>query len=284
MRISAAAPPADGRRWSPPQRYPDDFDGIIAGAPFNQALSVPHMIWADRANTGADGQPILNKAQFELLHKAALASLRRGRWPRRRHHRRPASTAGSRRSRWPARPEQTGACLTRRTGGGGADDLPGPGERRRPAARRLRAVRRRAGQRAHLGAAARSAATARPRSSMLIGQDWLHYHAFEPDPPADCRRARVRLRQGSAAAGGQRGAGRLRTAPRALQRARRQADRLSRLGGREPATGPYAGLLAASSLRGERRGRGARAASRACSCCRACSTAAVGRARATWIT
>jgi feruloyl esterase len=55
------------------QRHPDDFDGIVAGAPFNQLLDVPAMIWADRANSGADGQPILGRAQFELLHEAALA-------------------------------------------------------------------------------------------------------------------------------------------------------------------------------------------------------------------
>jgi feruloyl esterase len=56
------------------ERYPDDFDGIIAGAPFNQALSVPHMFWAERANTGPDGRPILGRAQFAILHKAALAA------------------------------------------------------------------------------------------------------------------------------------------------------------------------------------------------------------------
>lgn len=55
-------------------RYPDDFDGIIAGAPFHQTLSVPQMIWADRANTAPDGTPILARAQFELLHQGALAA------------------------------------------------------------------------------------------------------------------------------------------------------------------------------------------------------------------
>jgi pimeloyl-ACP methyl ester carboxylesterase len=53
-------------------RNPDDFDGIIAGAPFDQRRSVPFMIWADAANTGADGRPLLKRQQFELLHKAAL--------------------------------------------------------------------------------------------------------------------------------------------------------------------------------------------------------------------
>jgi len=54
------------------ERYPDDFDGIIAGAPFNQALSVPHMAWVLAANAGPDGKPILTRTQFDLLGKAAL--------------------------------------------------------------------------------------------------------------------------------------------------------------------------------------------------------------------
>ncbi len=54
------------------ERYPDDFDGIIAGAPFNQALSVPHMAWVLAANAGPGGKPILTRPQFELLGKAAL--------------------------------------------------------------------------------------------------------------------------------------------------------------------------------------------------------------------
>jgi len=54
------------------ERYPEDFDGIIAGAPFNQLLSVPHMAWAMAANTGADNKPILKHAQMKLLGQAAL--------------------------------------------------------------------------------------------------------------------------------------------------------------------------------------------------------------------
>ncbi|MDP2326178.1 MAG: DUF6351 family protein [Gammaproteobacteria bacterium] len=56
------------------ERYPDDFDGIIAGAPFNQSLSVPHMAWAMAANTGADGAPVLGQSAISLLGKAALAA------------------------------------------------------------------------------------------------------------------------------------------------------------------------------------------------------------------
>lgn len=56
------------------ERYPQDFNGIIAGAPFNQQLSVPYMAWAMAANTGADGQPILRAKEFALLGRAALAA------------------------------------------------------------------------------------------------------------------------------------------------------------------------------------------------------------------
>lgn len=56
------------------QRYPEDFDGIIAGAPFQQGLSVPHMIWADRVNTDAEGAPLLRGEQIGLLHHAVLAA------------------------------------------------------------------------------------------------------------------------------------------------------------------------------------------------------------------
>ncbi len=54
------------------ERYPGDFDGIIAGAPFNQSLSVPQMAWALAANSGANSEPVLRRAEFDLLGKAAL--------------------------------------------------------------------------------------------------------------------------------------------------------------------------------------------------------------------
>jgi feruloyl esterase len=54
------------------ERYPDDFDGIIAGAPFNQSQSVPYMAWAMASNRGPDGKPLLGRAEFDLLGKAAL--------------------------------------------------------------------------------------------------------------------------------------------------------------------------------------------------------------------
>ena len=56
------------------ERYPDDYDGIIAGAPFNQSLSVPHMAWVLAANAGPDGEPLLKRAEFALLGTAARAA------------------------------------------------------------------------------------------------------------------------------------------------------------------------------------------------------------------
>ncbi|MEQ1800757.1 MAG: tannase/feruloyl esterase family alpha/beta hydrolase [Gammaproteobacteria bacterium] len=54
------------------ERYPEDFDGIIAGAPFNQSLSVPHMAWVLASNAGPGGEPLLKRAEFALLGKAAI--------------------------------------------------------------------------------------------------------------------------------------------------------------------------------------------------------------------
>jgi feruloyl esterase len=159
-------------------RHPDDFDGIIAGAPFDQALSVPHMIWADRANTGADGQPILGRRQFTLLRKAVLA--------------RCDAADGSIDSvvgdpeGCDFRPEslacasgQERDCLTPAQVEAAAKIYAGPTD---GAGRRL----------APFGAAPGSEFTwarqllgkdGKPSFFHSIGQNWMQYHAFEPDPP-----------------------------------------------------------------------------------------------------
>ncbi|MFC4080370.1 tannase/feruloyl esterase family alpha/beta hydrolase [Amycolatopsis samaneae] len=57
------------------QRYPTDFDGIVAGAPaadWDPLIGV-FQTWLARANTGADGKPILTTAKLPPLHAAALA-------------------------------------------------------------------------------------------------------------------------------------------------------------------------------------------------------------------
>jgi len=56
------------------QRYPGDFDGIIAGAPFDPSRSVPHMAWILAANTGPGGAPVLGEPQFALLGAGVLAA------------------------------------------------------------------------------------------------------------------------------------------------------------------------------------------------------------------
>lgn len=57
------------------QRYPKDFNGILAGAAamnFEVQNSFYHA-WQAQSNTGADGKPILIAARLSLLHKAVLA-------------------------------------------------------------------------------------------------------------------------------------------------------------------------------------------------------------------
>lgn len=56
------------------QRFPEDFDGIIAGAPamlfqFQNSL---HHGWLAVSNTGADGKPVLLASKLPLLHSAVL--------------------------------------------------------------------------------------------------------------------------------------------------------------------------------------------------------------------
>jgi len=56
------------------QRYPDDFNGIIAGAAaLNfQVQKVIYHGWMARANTGPDGKAIVLASRLPLLHKAVL--------------------------------------------------------------------------------------------------------------------------------------------------------------------------------------------------------------------
>jgi hypothetical protein len=57
------------------QRYPNDFDGIIAGAPaaIQAPLNGEYETWNARANQDAQGSPILSPDKLALIHKAALA-------------------------------------------------------------------------------------------------------------------------------------------------------------------------------------------------------------------
>ncbi len=56
------------------QRFPEDFNGIVAGAPvmnFQVQNSLFHG-WQARSNTAADGKPILVAARLPILHAAVL--------------------------------------------------------------------------------------------------------------------------------------------------------------------------------------------------------------------
>lgn len=56
------------------QRFPWDFDGIIAGAPdMDESDLAVRGIWAKRNFLGDDGKPVLSDADIQLLHNAVLA-------------------------------------------------------------------------------------------------------------------------------------------------------------------------------------------------------------------
>lgn len=56
------------------QRFPGDFDGIIAGAPVLDETGVAalHLMWSGQANLDARGKPLLEPGHVELLHAAVL--------------------------------------------------------------------------------------------------------------------------------------------------------------------------------------------------------------------
>lgn len=165
------------------ERYPEDFDGLIAGAPFDPPVSVPQMIWADRANTAADGHPILDKTQFELLHEAVLIAcdeadgLADGIVGDPEHCRfAPESLACA--------AGQTEACLTSGQVAAAQAIYEGPAG---STGERLAGF-------GSFGAAPGSELAwaqglvgreGKPSFFNGVGQEWLRYHAFEPDPPPD---------------------------------------------------------------------------------------------------
>lgn len=56
------------------QRFPWDFDGIVAGAPaLSESSQNLNRIWAVRSIFGKDGKPILSPAAIRLVHDAVLA-------------------------------------------------------------------------------------------------------------------------------------------------------------------------------------------------------------------
>jgi hypothetical protein len=57
------------------QRYPQDFNGIIAGAPamITQDLNTFYQPWLANVDWTATGQPILTASQLPLLHNAVMA-------------------------------------------------------------------------------------------------------------------------------------------------------------------------------------------------------------------
>lgn len=56
------------------QRFPADFDGIVAGAPaLNVTGGVMRLLWATRVALRADGSALLGRAEADLVHRAAIA-------------------------------------------------------------------------------------------------------------------------------------------------------------------------------------------------------------------
>jgi feruloyl esterase len=57
------------------QRFPNDFDGIIAGAPvISETGAGTQLMWSVLANLGEDGEPILKLDQLPMINQAAVAA------------------------------------------------------------------------------------------------------------------------------------------------------------------------------------------------------------------
>jgi hypothetical protein len=57
------------------QRFPDDFDGVIAGAPVvSEAATAMNFIWNLQVSATADRKPLLGPAELERVHAAVLAA------------------------------------------------------------------------------------------------------------------------------------------------------------------------------------------------------------------
>ena len=58
------------------QRFPDDFDGILAGAPplDESGDGLLHLIWSARASVDANGRQLIDPDKLPMIHAAALAA------------------------------------------------------------------------------------------------------------------------------------------------------------------------------------------------------------------
>ncbi|MDX2224249.1 MAG: tannase/feruloyl esterase family alpha/beta hydrolase [Rhodospirillaceae bacterium] len=54
--------------------HPDDYDGIIAGAPAAGPGAVPNIAWTLKSNMRADGSPILDAGALDVLHAGVMAA------------------------------------------------------------------------------------------------------------------------------------------------------------------------------------------------------------------
>jgi feruloyl esterase len=57
------------------QRFPDDFDGIVSGAPVLNEIGdgILHLLWSSRANVDAQGKPIFDARKIAMVRRAVMA-------------------------------------------------------------------------------------------------------------------------------------------------------------------------------------------------------------------